>query len=333
MWVTRKKRDRTILVRKGVAEREVNRKARERLVAEFESQFQGLVDDWRADFRAARPQDVIAAKTRRAHELAPLAEGMTASQWQDALKGPLDIATIETSFDGMMRQAMTNAAREGARIGLRFVGVPGVEFSEARVQGLAERWVTRNAGKRIVGINAETRKGVRRVLQIALQDEISPEAAANKIGRMVGLTRREATALQNYEAARIRHYIKDPRDDTQYIREVIAQELEQKRDLMLRDRGRRIAETEMQEAIIGAEEQLYQELQEDDPERFPPGMVAKRWMTVLDDRVCPWCEPLHGTVLLYDELFSYTGQGGPLRRPPAHPKCRCYLEYSESGRF
>jgi len=44
------------------------------------------------------------------------------------------------------------------------------------------------------------------------------------------------------------------------------------------------------------------------------------WMTAEDERVCPICRPKHETVIqLYDALY-----GGD--RPPAHARCRCWLE-------
>lgn len=44
------------------------------------------------------------------------------------------------------------------------------------------------------------------------------------------------------------------------------------------------------------------------------------WMTSEDERVCPICKSLHEVVIpLYEALY-----GG--RRPPAHTRCRCWLE-------
>jgi SPP1 gp7 family putative phage head morphogenesis protein len=44
------------------------------------------------------------------------------------------------------------------------------------------------------------------------------------------------------------------------------------------------------------------------------------WVTAEDERVCPICRPLHEAVIkLGDALY-----GGS--RPPAHPRCRCWLE-------
>lgn len=44
-----------------------------------------------------------------------------------------------------------------------------------------------------------------------------------------------------------------------------------------------------------------------------------RWITQLDERVCPVCGPMH------NRPRSRWGSMGP---PPAHPNCRCFLVYA-----
>jgi len=51
------------------------------------------------------------------------------------------------------------------------------------------------------------------------------------------------------------------------------------------------------------------------------GVVEKRiWQTARDERVCPWCGPLHGQEALLNEPFS----DGTMN-PPRHPRCRCWI--------
>lgn len=48
------------------------------------------------------------------------------------------------------------------------------------------------------------------------------------------------------------------------------------------------------------------------------------WYTEQDARVCEVCGPLHGTGPQVYGKVSISG-------PPAHPRCRCWLEYEEAG--
>lgn len=54
-------------------------------------------------------------------------------------------------------------------------------------------------------------------------------------------------------------------------------------------------------------------------------IVDARWFTADDERVCPVCEPLHNTAYA---VFSIYFPGGP----PAHPRCRCRLEWRVRNR-
>lgn len=52
---------------------------------------------------------------------------------------------------------------------------------------------------------------------------------------------------------------------------------------------------------------------------------GKIWMTSQDDRVCPICKPMAGKVVSLGNAFS-NAQGGGYSNPPAHVRCRCWLQ-------
>ena len=56
--------------------------------------------------------------------------------------------------------------------------------------------------------------------------------------------------------------------------------------------------------------------------RRVPGVNHLVWYTRRDERVCPICQPLHGTVTNKKGVFP-----GGYVSPPAHPKCRCDVSY------
>jgi hypothetical protein len=53
-------------------------------------------------------------------------------------------------------------------------------------------------------------------------------------------------------------------------------------------------------------------------------ILTSTWYTELDERVCDICGPLHGTG---PEVYGEVSTDGP----PAHPRCRCWLEYEYEG--
>ncbi len=50
-------------------------------------------------------------------------------------------------------------------------------------------------------------------------------------------------------------------------------------------------------------------------------VTARRWMTAEDELVCPICGDLDGEEAGFDEQFGNEYDG-----PPAHPRCRCYIQ-------
>jgi hypothetical protein len=68
------------------------------------------------------------------------------------------------------------------------------------------------------------------------------------------------------------------------------------------------------------------------------GLTQLVWAATLDDKTCPWCAELHGTVVTLDEPLFFLGESivsptgktleisyDDLYHPPLHPSCRCAL--------
>lgn len=51
---------------------------------------------------------------------------------------------------------------------------------------------------------------------------------------------------------------------------------------------------------------------------------GQRWMTGEDELVCPICSDLDGQVVGLGETWQT--EDGPVEGPPAHPRCRCYIQ-------
>jgi hypothetical protein len=77
-----------------------------------------------------------------------------------------------------------------------------------------------------------------------------------------------------------------------------------------------IAATEVTGAISGGESEAIEGL------AIIGTMLRPRWFTEQDARVCEICGALHGKGIEVYGRVSVTG-------PPAHPRCRCWLEYDK----
>ena len=64
------------------------------------------------------------------------------------------------------------------------------------------------------------------------------------------------------------------------------------------------------------------------------GPVEKVWLTAGTERVCQHCAGLNGKVVGVDDNFDIPGRilfAGMHETPPAHPRCRCVVQYREIG--
>jgi Phage Mu protein F like protein len=300
------RRRRPPVVKASRPERAANRRARSALVRELGPLWQNLADGFRLQIHEG---ELAAAISMGGADV-------------DAL-----MAAWDTRAGASLADAFRAAIEAGSKIGARFSGLTA---EATGITERAERWIATQGAKRIARINADTRSAVRSVLADALRDRASPARAAQDIGRLTGLTRQQAAAVRNYEATLIERRIPGGLGslaDTQFVRESIAQDLEAYRDRLLRLRGRTILETELQSAIQAGERMFWEQAHAEDPGAVDLDGVRKRWVTVADERVCPICEPLHDVVVRFDEHFQsgdFLGEG-----PPAHPNCRCYLEYEQ----
>jgi SPP1 gp7 family putative phage head morphogenesis protein len=153
--------------------------------------------------------------------------------------------------------------------------------------------------------------------------------ALERMGIEVGFTLRN-DAVTNFLKQRENLLIRSVDDTT---KEAIARLLEKSRDAGLTEfeikeailehfdeiipaRAEAIARTELAEAFNATEYETY----------VRNGVKKMRWVTVIDERVCEICAPLHNEETAVGQSFS-----GGQTRPPAHVNCRCFLEEVIAG--
>lgn len=173
----------------------------------------------------------------------------------------------------------------------------------------AQRVAKRQAGKLVKEVSAETEAAIRAVIVRSIRDGIPPYDAARLIKSTIGLTTRQAMAAMNFREELINEGLTIDAVDRRTARYA---------DRKLRERSEAIARTEIMTALnTGAEEARNQAV-----ERGLLSEDAKKvWVTGLDERVCPICEPLNGETVPIGQPFNVGGD--LLDAPPAHIQCRC----------
>lgn len=82
-----------------------------------------------------------------------------------------------------------------------------------------------------------------------------------------------------------------------------------------------IASTEVTRAAVEGERTIIDEL-------IGQGVQFEQvWQTSEDEAVCPICRPLDGQRQSVGQSFVHPMTGAPYHGPPAHPRCRCWLNH------
>ena len=159
----------------------------------------------------------------------------------------------------------------------------------------------------ITNINEAQRNSLRVLLRRAINEGWTQEKLADAIIRRVGLTDRDALAVDNYEQK-----LKSEGYTPARIRQLSAQYGKR----LLSRRGQTIAHYEVVEAYARAQRELWEEAKED---RQMAWNATRRWVTHKDERTCIVCAPMHGKRARVGEPYP-----NGLIGPPAHPNCRCH---------
>lgn len=173
-------------------------------------------------------------------------------------------------------------------------------------------------------VSAETKMAVRRIIFNSVRDGIAPRDAAKLIRQILGLTTRQALAVDNLRKGvleRTGDVLLAERQGGRYA------------EKLLRVRAENIARTETMRAATTGQDLLWSQLRDGG---VIPSDARRRWLTTPDDRLCPRCAPMNGREVQLGFVFRETERGvlpskrvpvagASVLRPPLHPRCRCVL--------
>ncbi len=191
-------------------------------------------------------------------------------------------------------------------------------------------WVKDHGAEFVTNISTEQRSAVSALIARAYSKGESPEELSRAIRPCIGLTERQAIANANYYDHVKAQLLKDHPKMTEAAAAKKAQEAAAKYAAQQhRYRADMIAETELAFAYQHGE---YEAVKMAQAQGYL-GTVQKIWSTAYDDGVCDICGALEGQTIGIDDEFSFKVNkllfGGQRLTPPAHPFCRCAVEYKE----
>ena len=205
----------------------------------------------------------------------------------------------------------------------------------ALVNPRAVRFAEEQAGRLITGLDSETRTAVRDIIVRGQREGLNVRNQAMEIRRIVGLTRRDALAVDRHLAGLLESGMREAR----------AGELADRMSArLLRRRAENIARTETINAANSGVRLSWETAKDGG---LLPQSARMVWIVTPDSRLCPLCAPMDGVTVQIGEPFStdrratefkVTSQTGgdridvaetvPMetittKTPPLHSSCRC----------
>jgi len=199
-------------------------------------------------------------------------------------------------------------------------GLEGIVGEDVEFAGLGARfaeWSDQNAGILITSISESTRDAINgMVTQWGAFEPRDPRNVAQYIQPLIGVTPRSAVAIARQADKMLKN------GDTH---EAVLRYIGIENARRTKIRAELIARTELAYAYNFG--MWHSVMEVADAGEFDENPV-KVWFTQLDERVCPFCGPLHEAIVELGE--TYPGKTDRVRNtfaPPAHPRCRCVLLY------
>lgn len=175
----------------------------------------------------------------------------------------------------------------------------------------SQQYIREHTAELVREVSQETKDAIRGVLEDAFRSGGHPREQARRIRNLVGLTQRQAGAVQRCHLNLLERGVAEER--AAKLAERYAQKL-------LRYRATNIARTETLMAANAGQESAVRVAE--GKGLIDPAITKRRWIVTPDEKLCPRiCVPMAGVEVPYDQPFQTPV--GEMWYPPAHPSCRC----------
>lgn len=293
------------------SERQATVAVRRSAAAGFTAEFPLTINAWRAQIDLAALEELVAGG-------ALTAEAANAAMRFGVLSDAMAIEVDDLLAGGLAA---------GARLAPRFASVP-LSPLPGFLEVATERYIAENGAALVQLIDDGARAGLQESIAAIVRGDLTPGAAALKIGRQAGLTALNVTAVNNFEAGLAEAFVFGDEPLTDAALRTIDQRVSAYEERILRNRGALIASTETQAALHAGEREFWAASLDSDASLIGRQDVEKIWH-IVGSNVCPICLSIPADAAGFDEFFV-SGAGWIGLHPPAHPLCKCYVEYRVS---
>lgn len=214
-------------------------------------------------------------------------------------------------FKKSLIETMVNAGNEE----MKYLKIPiKVSKIEVPMNYYSSKWIEEESTRLVVEISNEQRQLLKELISKRfISGNLRPEKILDEIGDMVGLTSREAMAVDRRRATLI---------DSGLSQNFIDKMVKSYANKLLIKRGERIARTETIRAYNHGLMGSWVEAQNNG---YLKKEIEKEWVEItLSSRTCEICRGLAGQRARLSDNFV-SPDIGSVQSPPAHPQCRCTM--------
>lgn len=266
-----------------------------------------LYSTWNAEAKAIKYQEIRNAV--RDLDLSP----KWIEQWRQ------DYANLVNDIlDPRWREGMQTG---GDSIAARIADRLEISWRFPEMTAFMNQWIDTRGAALVKDLTTVQTLALRNVIRHQVVDlGVGPRALDKYIRPLVGLTeqeagwvlgRRAAWSAQGVTGARLEHMTQNYSGFLQ------------------RRRAARIARTELSMAFNFG---TFDAVREAQATGVLPSKITKTWSTAGDKKVCPFCRDLEGQAVTLAQTFpGYTAEIPNTLVPPAHPSCRCVVEFNIIG--
>lgn len=246
------------------------------------------------------------AGVEQAETLTPQVRRALQSAWRRMASNHDNLEVVTSVLNTLhyeLLELFERAVRIGAEAALR------LDASFSLPAPAARAWAATRAGTLVTNLGDEAKATIRELTTSGLIEGVGPSVLAQRIHRHVGLLPRDQRAVGNLEAGMAKAGSRPSQ-----IRRASNEYAERLREA----RSLNIARTELLTARNYGSWATWQRAAGEG--RLPSGAM-RRYLTAVDEMVCPECGPLHGQMVPIGAAFQ--GPRGAFLYPPLHPGCRC----------
>jgi hypothetical protein len=287
-----------------------------------------LTQTIRKDRPRQPPDDAIErASARFGREMAEALGETAKSARSEAMRRAIDAGDVGSAVAAINLDPVRNAIGDrqdtiaGAHLRQALIVVGAVTPAEAvthfqMIEPRAINYAAQRAGFLIRDVQQQVRDTVNGLVVDALQGDYTAATLASQIERVIPLTSRQATTVENVYAKTTERLISQGKTVNRAM--VLAQQAADRAAAQaLSRRAEGIARTELMTASNAGRVDGFDAAVADGVDS-PDS--RKEWITGGDP--CPDCDPLDGEIVGWDEQFS-SGDDAP----PIHPNCRCVIAF------